>query len=317
MRISDIQIRDPFVVFENGVYYLFGSTDKDIWKNRAAGFDVYTSEGDLADGLTCVDGPFPAFRPPENFWSETNFWAPEVHRYNGSYYMFATFKPREGRRGTAILKSESGVTGPYLPWSLNARGVSAPVTPADWECLDGTFFVEQGKPYMVFCREWRQVGDGEVCVMPLTEDLRRAAVNLNGTAPRVLFRASEAPWAYELKGRAPGSYVTDGPFMHRTQDGTLLMLWSSFGKDDRYCIGTARSLDGTLWGPWVQSGEPLYSGDGGHGMLFRGRNGKLYLSIHRPNKTPFDRPIFLEAAESGGTITIQSGSVVTEECFYD
>jgi beta-xylosidase len=302
MRISDIQIRDPFVVFENGVYYMFGSTDKDIWKSRATGFDVYISETgktgseeDPSGGLTCFDGPFPAFRPPQDFWSETNFWAPEVHRYNGSYYMFATFKPREGRRGTAILKSESEVTGPYLPWSLNTAGVSGPVTPADWECLDGTFFVEQGKPYMVFCHEWQQVGDGEVCVMPLTEDLRHAAVNPDGdAAPRVLFRASEAPWAYELKGRTPASYVTDGPFMHRTQDGTLLMLWSSFGKDGRYCIGAARSEDGTLRGPWVQSKEPLYRDDGGHGMLFRGREGKLYLAIHRPNETPFERPIFLE-----------------------
>jgi hypothetical protein len=47
-------------------------------------------------------------------------------------------------------------------------------------------------------------------------------------------------------------------------------------------------------------------------MLFRGREGKLYLAIHSPNKTPFERPVFLEAAESGGAITIQSGNVVPE-----
>jgi hypothetical protein len=43
MGICDIRIRDPFVVPENGCYYLFGSTDKDIWKSRATGFDVYVS----------------------------------------------------------------------------------------------------------------------------------------------------------------------------------------------------------------------------------------------------------------------------------
>jgi hypothetical protein len=29
--------------------------------------------------------------------------------------MFAAFKPKEGRRGTAVLKSGGGVMGPYMP----------------------------------------------------------------------------------------------------------------------------------------------------------------------------------------------------------
>jgi GH43 family beta-xylosidase len=266
-----------------------------------------SAEGSGPEELTDFEGPFAAFRPPEGFWSETNFWAPEVHRYQGSYYMFATFKPREGRRGTAVLKSESGgVRGPYAPWSLDAGGASGPVTPAEWECLDGTFFTEEETPYLVFCREWRQVGDGQICAMPLSGDLRRAA-----GAPRLLFRASEAPWSHALRGRAPGSYVTDGPFMHRTGDGALLMLWSSFGKDGAYCIGAAYSRDGTLNGPWTQSGEPLYTADGGHGMIFRGKEGTLYLAIHRPNKTPFERPVFIEVTEENGVITVRNGNVIS------
>ncbi|GHV55374.1 glycosyl hydrolase family 43 [Spirochaetia bacterium] len=295
MHISDIQIRDPFVALENGTYYLFGSTDKDIWKSRAIGFDFYISDS----GLTHFEGPFPAFRPAADFWSETNFWAPEVHQWKGAYYMFATFKPKEGRRGTAVLKSESGIRGPYQPWSLTAAGAPGPVTPAEWECLDGTLFIEQGKPYLVFCHEWQQVGDGQICAMPLTDDLRQAD---KAASPKILFRAGEAPWAYPLKGRAPGSYVTDGPFMHRTQNGTLLMLWSSFGEDGRYCIGAARSQDGTLNGPWVQEPEPLYSADGGHGMLFHSAEGKLFLAVHTPNKTPNERAVFIEMEEKDGTL---------------
>ena len=209
MHIKDIQIRDPFVVVEEGAYYLFGSTDKDIWKGPGTGFDVYRSNGSLTD----FAGPFSAFRPPANFWSETNFWAPEVHRCSGSYYMFATFKPKEGSgqycRGTAILKSESGIMGPYQPWSLNAAGVSGPVTPPDWECLDGTLYIEESgagspqgegsakkpQPYLVFCHEWQQLGDGQICALPLTGDLRQAAGEPQA-APRILFRASEAAWAY-------------------------------------------------------------------------------------------------------------------------
>jgi hypothetical protein len=139
--------------------------------------------------------------------------------------------------------------------------------------------------------------------MPLTGDLKQAAAG-----PALLFRASEAPWAYELQGRAPGSYVTDGPFMHRTGNGALLMLWSSFGRDGSYCIGTAHSQDGTLTGPWTQSNSPLYTADGGHGMIFHGEEGTLYLAIHRPNQTPFERPVFVELIEKDGAIMRQKGN---------
>ena len=287
MHISDIQMQDPFIVLEDGKYYLFGSTDKDIWKSTGIGFDVYTSDGSLDE----FQGPFPAFRPPDDFWSHTNFWAPEVHRYCGCWYMFATFKPDQGRRGTAVLKSQAGIMGPYIPWSLNASGVSGPVTPAEWECLDGTFFEEEGKPWMVFCHEWQQTGDGEICAMQLSDDLR---CRFGEEEPLLLFCASDAPWAFELKGREKGSYVTDGPFLFRTKNNRLCMLWSSFGKNGNYCLGTACSQSGKLAGPWVQLEHPLYSADGGHGMLFYSKDGRLYLTVHSPNTTPLERPVFME-----------------------
>jgi GH43 family beta-xylosidase len=302
MRISEIHIRDPFVVLDGGRYYLFGSTDRDIWKAKGTGFDVYVSNGSLGE----FDGPFPAFRPPEDFWSEMNFWAAEVHQWRGSWYMFATFMPKSGRRGTAILKSAGGVMGPYTPWSLTGDGVSGPVTPSEWECLDGTFFVEDGKPWMVFSHEWKQASDGQICALRLTDDLRRSS-----GLPVLLFRASEAPWAFELPGRAPGSFVTDGPFLHRSHDGGLFMLWSSFGKTGNYCVGAARSQSGAFTGPWAQSRQPLYSADGGHGMLFRSREGLLYLAIHSPNKTPHERPLFVEISEKNGGLAAESGNIIS------
>jgi hypothetical protein len=309
MKLSDIQIRDPFVLVEGGRLYLFGSTDKDIWRGAGEGFDVYT-----CDGVCPYDdwnGPFPAVRPPAGFWSKTNFWAPEVHVYGGAYYMFATFKPEPhtngGHRGTAILRADNPL-GPYLPWS------AGPVTPPSWEALDGTLFVEEGIPYLVFCHEWQQVGDGEICAMPLSADLRAAAGE-----PVLLFRASEAPWAAPLAKRPAGSYVTDGPFLWRGggvgsadngiadngvagNGGNLYLLWSSFNSGGRYSIGAARSETGALSGPWRQNERPVYNADGGHGMVFRAPNGRVYLAIHSPNKTPDERAIFVEITEEDDTI---------------
>ncbi|MDR1149139.1 MAG: glycoside hydrolase family 43 protein [Spirochaetaceae bacterium] len=301
MKTSDIQMRDPFVFVEDGCYYLFGSTDKDIWKSAGVGFDVYRSAGGLDgfDDLDDFEGPFPTFRPPPHFWSDKNFWAPEVHKYQDAYYMFATFKPKNGRRGTAVLRS-AAVAGPYEPYS------AGPVTPSEWECLDGTLFVEEGVPYLVFCHEWVQAVDGEICAARLNPDLRALA-----DRPVTLFHASDAPWAAPLKSRPdkvipPGSYVTDGPFLWKTADGGLLLLWSSFGEDGAYRIGTAKSESGTIRGPWRQSRQPLYAADGGHGMVFRALSGRLYLAIHTPNKTPDERPIFVELVEGGGELRIRS-----------
>src|SRR5690606_18142041 len=111
-------------------YYLYGTTGSQTWTDSASGFDYYTSHD-----LQHWEGPLPAFRPSANFWADRNFWAPEVHVYRDLYYMFATFKAEGVRRGTQILVADSA-QGLFQPIS------DAPVTPRDWECLDGTLFVD-------------------------------------------------------------------------------------------------------------------------------------------------------------------------------
>ncbi len=290
MDNAAINIRDPFVVPAPAErrYYLFGTRGLDCWEGRPEGFDVY-----VGDDLQHWDGPLPAFRPAPDFWADRNFWAPEVHAYNGRYYMFASFKAGDVCRGTQILSADT-LAGPYLPHT------ERPITPAGWECLDGTLHVDaHGRPWIVFCHEWVQVRDGEICALPLSEDLCRPV-----GAPVLLFRASQAPWVTPYPSRR--DYVTDGPFLHRTEDGGLLMLWSSFARGG-YTLGLARSLSGDVCGPWAQDAEPLYCDDGGHGMLFRTLEGQLTLALHRPNTNRDERPVFIPLREEGGRLCPAKG----------
>lgn len=287
---EDIQIRDPFILpnQEDGKYYLFGSTDKDIWET-GIGFNAY-----VGTDLKNWEGPFPIFRPPEDFYSEKNFWAPEVHEYKGKYYLFATFLRKDNeRRGTAILISDD-LLGPFKPYS------DGPVTPREWMSLDGTLYVDdEGKPWMVFCHEWVEVGDGEICAMRLSEDLSEAAGE-----PITLFKASDAPWPTSFKHEKYASrknYVTDGPFLFNNSQGELLMLWASF-INNVYAQGVSTSATGQITGPWIHDEEAIYRDDGGHGMVFKTFDNQLMLSLHAPNDTPNERPVFVKLFEENGKI---------------
>lgn len=292
LKSGDLQIRDPFVlpINDQQKYYLYGSTDKNIW-GKGTGFDAYWSH-DLASW----EGPFPVFRPSSDFYADTNFWAPEVYEYNGCFYMFATFRRRDnGLLGTAVLASDE-LLGPFAPHS------DGPVTPEKWSSLDGSLYVdEEKKPWMVFCHEWQQTGDGEVCAVKLSNDLARAV-----SEPVILFRASEAPWTTPyVSQRYPdqANYVTDGPYLFHSSSGSLYMLWASF-IDNTYALGIAQSATGLVTGPWTHADEALYQNDGGHGMVFRSFDGRLLLTIHTPNRTPDERPVFVELIEENGRFKI-------------
>lgn len=260
MKLSEIHIRDPFILTFENKYYLFGTPGKYSWEG-VGGFFCSVS-----DDLEEWTEPALCFEVPDGFWATKNFWAPEVHEYRGKFYMFASFFAEGHMRATQILVADRP-EGPYIPWSC-------PVTPSHWMCLDGTFYVEDGVPYMVFCHEWLQTKDGEMCAIRLSDDLKHAVGE-----PRVLFTASQPHWA-----KSGGDcFVTDGPFMHRTKGGKLIMIWSSFDKNDNYVEAVAVSSNGSINGEWIHCQNLVFDSDGGHGMLFYDLDGKLRFTMHSPN----------------------------------
>ena len=286
MKSNEINIRDPFVLVHDGRYYMYGTRGESCW-GKANGFDVY-----VGTDLENWEGPYECFANDGTFWADRNYWAPEVHEYKGAFYMFASFKNATVCRGTAILRAESPM-GPFVPHSDGC------ITPADWECLDGTFYVSRdGTPYMVFCHEWVQVSDGEILAIEMTGDLKGPAGE-----PKLLFKASEAEWCKEYRGsQGEHGYVTDGPFVWRTNDGKLLCLWASMS-DGGYTQALAASDNGEIDGNFSQIGT-LYTQDGGHGMVFVALNGQMYLTLHCPNTTYNERPIFLPIREEGGRLVM-------------
>ncbi len=278
--ISSIEkLRDPCIVVENGVYYAYG-TGWHCYKNTSGELS-----GKWSDLGVCVT-------VPETCLGDK--WAPEVHKYNGAFYMFTTYKSSEtNKRGCTILKADDP-TGPFVEIT---DGI---VTPHEWDCIDGTLYVDEtGQPWMVFVHEWVSAPGniGTFAAAKLSDDLTHFI-----SEPFELFAANEPSWAT--------GNVTDGCWMYTTEDGQLLMLWSNTSKWG-YCVGISRSSNGRLDGKWTHDEKLLFSKeytgdyDGGHGMLFKALNGQTYLAVHSPNSEKAGRketPIFVPVVEKNGTL---------------
>ena len=308
LGLKDFRAHDPFVLaYEpTETYYLYTSVSSGAIERGSSGVVAYKSKD-----LKSWEGPHVVFETPKDGWANPahGAWAPEVHFYNGKYYLFVTLHnqdkvismpPKSWKkthmRGTQIFVSDT----PDGPFKAIA---DCPATPADMMTLDGTLFVEDDVPYIVYCHEWIQVIDGTFEAMKLKPDF-------SGTVgePKLLFRASDAPWITEWKAKPtdePREFVSDGAFLYRTKTGRLLMLWSSWQENNQYCETAAYSLSGRLAGPWRQL-DPILTNHSGHGMVFETFDGKLMLVVHHPTMSPESRAEVFELEDQGNQLTIIS-----------
>lgn len=267
--LDSIRLSDPSILADKDTktYYMTG-TGGLLWKSK---------------DLKLWTGPFKVAETDPDSWMGPNpmIWAAELHQYKDKYYYFGTFTNRDvyidtvagnaiNRRASHVLVSEKP-DGPYVP-------MEDPIyLPADMPTLDGTFWVDEDeKPYMIFCHEWLQNGNGTMEKIELKPDL-------SGTIGEgeLLFLASDSPWSREKDddGNVKPNKVTDGPYLFETQTGNLGMIWTSWIYND-YVQGVAYSEDGTLDGPWIQEKEPITPMNFGHGMLFETFEGTPVMAIH-------------------------------------
>ena len=303
-HLENIRMRDICILADERTrtYYAISSgraPAKDGYRNSSV--RAFTSKD-----LVNWEGPHTIFQTPKDLWGDVNIvniWAPEMHSYKGKYYLFLTFDtdskfaeqwrdwlPRV-KRGSQVLIGDSPL-GPFKPFQGHAT------LPPDMMTLDGTLWVEDGVPYMVFAHEWVQITDGTIEYVRLKDDLSETAGE-----PKRLFRGSDAAWA--RKSPEWGCWVTDGPYLFRSKSGKLFMVWSSFSNSS-YTTGIAVSASGKLAGPWKQQAEPIFSADGGHPMLFKRFDGQLMMVLHQPNKGGLERAKLFEMEDTGETLRIKS-----------
>ncbi len=299
-KTKDIRIRDPFIYADrqSGTYYMYAQA-----ANRSGsgftGVEVYTGRD-----LVHWDKPRPVLILPEEAGVKM-VWAPEMHKYKDKYYLFVTLTLKEKlpvkkpvnkkdwpgmyKRGTHIFFADSSL-GPFKPFK------KTPHTPEDWMALDGTLYVEDGKPYMVFCHEWVQTIDGTMDYVQLKDDLSDTVGE-----PRLMFKASDAPGVSILPDKG---YVTDGCFMYRSpKSGGLFMIWSTFIPGKGYCVLLTRAGSGRISGQWKEQ-KLIYTRNGGHGMIFKALDGRLIMALHQPNSGDKERLHLFTITDNGETLVV-------------
>ncbi len=138
-----IPFGDPYVLYDgDGKYYMYG-TGGDV----ESGFGAYSSSN-LQDWK--LEGQV-YYHNNENGWGIDSYWAPEVYKRDGKYYMFysAQWKhnPNNEKENFKIGVAVSDKpTGPFI--DLHNRPIFNP----DYPIIDANVWFENGKTYLYYSR---------------------------------------------------------------------------------------------------------------------------------------------------------------------
>lgn len=235
-----ITMGDPFVLADEGEFYLYGTTAVN------EGFKCWSSTNwlDWRDrGL--------AYRKTVSSWGGKTFWAPEVIKYRGRYYMAFSCEPATNKTFSAriCLAVADRPEGPFTDFR-------APLFDNGWPCIDAHIFVDgDGAPYLFFDKVGviknpsRQYLSGVIYGVKLKPDLS----GIDGEP--ALCAQADQPWELPEAGR---SRCNEGAFVFK-HGGTYFMTYSAnHYAEPFYGIGYATAK--SPLGPWEKStANPLVS----------------------------------------------------------
>jgi len=163
LKLADIRMHDPWMVADKSsqTYYMYEGGMAGTAAQRRSGVIAYKSKD-----LTSWSGPYVVFEVADGGWADpaAGVWAPEVHSYNGKYYLFATLNnykaPIAQPQPTGNQRSVTKIDVTYggVGWHLRGTQVfvsdsplgpfkaisEKQIPPADYMSLDGTMYVEDG-----------------------------------------------------------------------------------------------------------------------------------------------------------------------------
>lgn len=259
-KVGNILLADPTIFRDDdGTYYLYGTGRTP--GHEGEGFEVYMSK-DLKqwtgpvgkkDGW-CLNG---------EAWGTTGFWAPQVFKKEGKYYMAYTANEQ-----IAIAESDS----PLGPFTQDAPAM----IPADNREIDPFVFFDGKKAYMYHVR---LLDGNRIFVTEMNKDMKTLKENTTRECIHV-----EEGWEDTAKAQWG---VSEGPTVVKIDKTYYLFYSCNDFRNVDYAVGYATAK--SPLGPWKKHGEPIifrgligHNGTG-HGDLFKDDNGDWQYVFHTHN----------------------------------
>lgn len=229
--LEPIHMGDPFVILHDGLYTLIGTTSPN------EGFQCYQSR-DLADWVHKGW----AWRAAPGGWAAGAFWAPEIVRYGGRFYLTYSGLVRGSDPGRLLmgLAVSDRPEGPYAD-------LHAPWFDPGYSTIDGHILVDgDGTPYLYFSRNGFQDGYsfGVLYGVPLAADLSGPTEE-----PRLLLEASQE-WE-RVAWRE--NRCNEGAFVVKRGDRYLMTYSANHTGYSHYGVGYATAPH--PMGPWTKAPE--------------------------------------------------------------
>jgi len=256
---QNIFIADPTIFYNNGTYYLYGTTTGNIANGE--GFLVYTSSdlqkwsgpNGVQNGLALKKG---------DAYGDKGFWAPQILEYNKKFYMIYT-----ANENIAIASSDS----PLGPFKNEHK---KPIFETGNQIDPFIFIDEDGKKYLYHVR---LTNGNRIFVAELNDDLQ-------SIKPETLTECISGTLPWENTQNVAWQ-VTEGPTVLK-HDGLYYLIYSAndFRNSD-YAVGYATSK--SPYGPWGKSIEsPIITKKNtgqngvGHGDVFWDKNNNMHYVLH-------------------------------------
>jgi beta-xylosidase len=294
---------DPYVLFNDGLYYLYATSAGD-------GFKYWTSKN-----LSDWEEKGYAFRKTDNSWGKGSFWAPEVINYHNKFYMVysASGETMYGKGMRICLAVSDNPGGPFTD-------IYAPLFDLGFSCIDGHIFVDtDGKPYLYYemvgavGEHWNNQGYlwGMVMGVELSSDLSKPLHEQK----LCLYASQDWERPESMKARS-----NEGMTVFK-KNGVYYMTYSgNHYADPNYGVGYAVS-DRPL-GMWVKYKEnPILKQDTsigvsgpGHNSIVKSPDQKEWFIVYHSHANPdkpggrrilnIDRLVF----KSDGTLSVKGPS---------
>lgn len=280
-------LADPFLTRIADGFVVYGTADP----ATGAGFEAIVSSD-----LVGWESAGMVFSPPDDSLG-TAYWAPEVAREGGRYWMF--YSVGHGIVGHHIRVASSAFPlGPFIDEGVNLTpDESFAIDPHPFRDSDGTW-------YLFFARD---------VLDSLTPGTHLAVIRLAGmlatTGSSRAVLAPYAPWQiYEhdrlMYGQRRDWYTLEGPAVV-LHDG-LYHLFYSGGSWEGDTYGVAHATAPTVLGPWryqgglgptvLNSASTGLSGPG-HNSVLAGANGHYLVAYHAWDSSHSRRQTYIDPLE--------------------